>query len=185
MTLYIIVWSVWCLSEVFMTRLLHSGKREKQKRDRGSLLLIWFAIAVAICGGVLCSIKFPVLISHSPWIPLAGLLLIVAGMAFRFTAIRALGRMFTVDVTIREDHKIKKDGLYRIIRHPAYLGSLISFLGFGISMNNWISLAVANVAIWAAMIYRIKVEEKALMEHFGESYTEYMGLTWRLIPWIY
>ena len=92
---------------------------------------------------------------------------------------------FTVDVTIRDDHKIKKDGLYRLIRHPSYSGSILSFIGFGISLNNWISLFIISLPVIFAMIHRIKVEEKLLVARFGKEYVDYMRKTFRLIPWIY
>lgn len=119
------------------------------------------------------------------YIQYIGLGIIISGMVFRFFAIRSLGRLFTVDVTIREDHKLKKNGLYRVIRHPSYFGSLLSFTGFGISLNNWISLIILICFISAAFLYRIKIEEKALTDHFGAEYLEYKKNTFCLIPWIY
>jgi protein-S-isoprenylcysteine O-methyltransferase Ste14 len=88
-------------------------------------------------------------------------------------------------VTIRDNHQIKKDGLYKVIRHPAYSGSILSFIGFGISLNNWISLIIITILIVSAMLYRISIEEKLLIEHFGPDYLEYTKKTYRLVPWIY
>jgi protein-S-isoprenylcysteine O-methyltransferase Ste14 len=112
-------------------------------------------------------------------------LIILAGMVFRFMAILSLGKMFTVDVTIRDNHLIKKDGLYKTLRHPSYTGMILSFIGFGISLNNWISLIIIIVLVVPAMLYRIKIEEKLLIDHFGSDYVEYAKKTYRLVPWIY
>jgi protein-S-isoprenylcysteine O-methyltransferase Ste14 len=185
MTLFITIWSVWCISEILLNRLFLSGNRGGSNQDKGSLLIIWIAIAFAISLGVGCSIfiKFP--IGHIPFIPYLGLLIIIAGMVFRFIAILTLGKMFTVNVTINDNHKIKTDGLYSIIRHPSYSGSILSFIGFGISLNNWISLIIITILILSAMLYRIKIEEKLLIDHFGSDYLEYSKKTYRLIPWIY
>src|SRR5690606_35430450 len=107
------------------------------------------------------------------------------GMILRFTAIASLGRFFTVDVAIREGHTIKQDGLYKYIRHPAYTGSLLSFLGFGISLNNWISLLVVMVPMTAAFLYRIRLEEDMLTTEFGEAYEAYKRRNYRLVPGAY
>jgi len=106
-------------------------------------------------------------------------------MILRFISIWSLGKFFTVDVTIRDNHKIKQDGLYRIIRHPSYTGMLLSFIGLGISINNWISLLTISILVTIAMLYRIKIEERALKDQFGSEYSDYMKRTYRLIPWIY
>ena len=106
-------------------------------------------------------------------------------MVLRFISIRTLGKLFTVDVTIRTDHKLKKDGVYRRIRHPAYSGSLLSFIGFGLSLNNWLSLSFVTILITIAFLHRIKIEEKLLTDKFGADYLDYKRKTYRLIPWIY
>ncbi|WP_091394853.1 methyltransferase family protein [Flavobacterium noncentrifugens] len=61
-----------------------------------------------------------------------------------------------------ENHKLKTDGFYKFLRHPSYFASLVSFVGFGISLNNWIALAIITTAIFTAFAYRIQVEEKVL-----------------------
>ena len=96
-----------------------------------------------------------------------------------------MGKYFTVDVTIREGHQIKKDGVYSILRHPSYSASLLTFLGLGLFLNNWISLIIAFIPPFLAFLYRIKIEEKALTEQFGQDYIDYKKQTKKLIPFIY
>ncbi len=52
-------------------------------------------------------------------------------------------------------------------------------------MGNWLSLAVAFVVPFLALSYRVAVEERALIEHFGDAYCQYAARTERLIPGIY
>ena len=99
--------------------------------------------------------------------------------------IRSLGKYFTVDVTIRQDHQIKKEGFYKFLRHPSYAFSLLTSLGFGLYLNNWLSLIFAFVPPFLAFSYRIKIEEQALVEKFGDEYTEYRKSTNKMIPFIY
>jgi protein-S-isoprenylcysteine O-methyltransferase len=114
-----------------------------------------------------------------------GLFLIIAGIMIRWSAILTLRRFFTVNVAIQDHHRLVKTGLYRIVRHPAYSGALLSFLGIAISLSNWIVLAFVAIPIVGAFAYRIRIEERALTEAFGEEYLEYVHITKRLIPWVF
>ena len=147
--------------------------------------IIWITIAIAIDLGIVIYIFFKFPISKLIIIPYVGLFLIIVGMIFRFIAVWSLGKFFTVNVTIQKNQKIIKNGVYKIIRHPSYLGSLVSFIGFGISLNNWVSLTMIIIPITIAFIHRIKIEERLLLEKFGSDYLDYMNKTYRLLPKIY
>jgi len=114
-----------------------------------------------------------------------GSALIVVGMIIRFIAIRTLGKFFTVNLALHGDHTLIKAGLYKYIRHPSYSGSLLSFLGFGLSLNNWLSLMIIIVPILITFINRINIEEKLLENQFGTEYSDYKKKTERLIPFLY
>ncbi|RBL88056.1 methyltransferase family protein [Chitinophaga flava] len=186
-TLSSIIYMIWFLSEILLHRILRGGAAEDQKsKDKGSLAYIWIIILICINAAVYISFKthFPIRQDGSN-MNYIGLSIILLGMLLRFYAIASLGRLFTVVVTIRKDHHVKKDGIYAVLRHPSYAGSLLSFLGFGLSLNNWISLVVIFIPVLAAFIYRMDIEEKVLTEQFGTEYTDYMKHTSRIIPWIY
>jgi protein-S-isoprenylcysteine O-methyltransferase Ste14 len=185
MLIFIIIWSLWFISEIFLNRFLRSGNRDKKDQDKGTISMIWITVILAVSFGIIADIFFHVPIGNLLIIPYSGLILIVLGMVLRFISVLSLGRLFTVDVTIRDHHKIKKGGVYRLIRHPSYSGSLLSFIGFGISLNNWISLIIITTLVTIAMLYRIKIEERLLMDQFGFEYLDYTKKTYRLIPWIY
>jgi len=114
-----------------------------------------------------------------------GLALLVAGVAIRWGAIYTLGKFFTGVVLIREDHRLLRTGLYRHVRHPAYTGALVAHLGLGLSFSNWYSLGFSLLPYAVAASYRIRVEERALREAFGEEYEAHARATKRLIPKIY
>ncbi len=111
--------------------------------------------------------------------------LIVAGLAVRIAAIVTLGRSFSANVAIRSTQTVQRKGLYRVVRHPSYLGMEIIFLAAGIHAHNWASLAIVFVLPTIAVLYRIHVEEAALLGAFGGEYAEYMRATKRLIPGVY
>jgi protein-S-isoprenylcysteine O-methyltransferase Ste14 len=183
--LLVIIWFAWFFSELFLNRFFRSASYGKGSQDKGSVRVIWITIGLANTAGILSSIFVSLPVCSSPMAGYSGAGLILAGMILRFISVLTLGRFFTVDVTIRDNHRLKKEGLYRFIRHPSYLGSIISFIGFGISLNNWISLFIISAPVTLAMIYRISIEEKLLKERFGGEYIDYVSRTSRLIPWIY
>jgi protein-S-isoprenylcysteine O-methyltransferase len=114
-----------------------------------------------------------------------GCILVVSGIAIRLVAVATLNRQFTTVVAIVERHELVDTGIYRAVRHPAYLGNLASLLGLGLASGNWYSLAALVVLPLAATLYRIRVEERALLRHFGPAYQEYARRTSRLLPGIY
>lgn len=118
-------------------------------------------------------------------IGILGLALLLAGVAVRWSAIYTLGEYFTGTVLIKRDHQLVRKGLYKHLRHPAYTGALVAHLGLGLSFSNWLSLTLSVVPYFAAAMYRMRVEEQALREAFGEEYVLYSRSTKRLIPKVY
>jgi protein-S-isoprenylcysteine O-methyltransferase Ste14 len=185
MTIFIITWSLWFISEIALNRLFRSKNLDKKDLDKGSTRMIWRIVGIANTLTIIFAIFTKFQISHSSFIPYLGLFIIILGMLIRISSIIYLGRFFTVDVTIHGNHRIIQTGIYKFIRHPSYLGAIISFIGYGISLNNWFSLIIISIMFTGAMIYRINIEEKVLIKSFGIEYSNYMKKTYRLIPWLY
>jgi protein-S-isoprenylcysteine O-methyltransferase Ste14 len=112
-----------------------------------------------------------------------GIALSAAGVAFRWYAIKTLGRFFTMRVTTSADQTVVDTGPYRLIRHPSYTGMLMTVLGVLLCSTNWLSLLCLLVAV-PGLAYRITVEEQALVAALGEPYRDYMRRTTRLIPYL-
>ena len=120
-----------------------------------------------------------------PQIFYLGLVLMVAGLIFRAYAIRQLGRYFTPEVAIQPGQHVVDRGLYRFLRHPSYTGTFMTILGYGLALTNGLSLATLLLLASLAYGFRMRVEEAALTEAFGDEYRAYMRRTKRLIPFIY
>ncbi|HMG05340.1 MAG TPA: isoprenylcysteine carboxylmethyltransferase family protein, partial [Chthoniobacterales bacterium] len=103
----------------------------------------------------------------------------------RWYSIVHLGRFFTVDVAIAADHQLIDTGPYRYVRHPSYTGALLAFIGFAMALRNWASVLIISLPIAFAFLYRINVEERALIQALGERYRAYIKRTKRLIPFVY
>ena len=174
----------YVISETRMT--IRTTRGADNSADRGTRKLVWILSAIAFDSAWLPVIfGFGQLLSLGAWLTWVGVVIMVSGVAFRQYVISFLGKLFTATVQIREDHQLVKDGPYRHIRHPSYLGLLILALGNGIALANWISLLLCIALPTIGIIRRIKVEERELYAHFGDQYQDYRKSTWRIIPYIY
>jgi protein-S-isoprenylcysteine O-methyltransferase len=173
------------VSEVALVFAKHSKSRVTAK-DRFTLPLLWTVIGASVFAGLLLRAAFPEgSLPHPQIFYIIGLILFVLGLITRWIAIIHLGRFFTVNVAIAEDHQLITSGPYHYVRHPSYTGTLLIFLGFGLCMLNFFSLAAVFLPIATAFIWRMHVEEEALSDAFGERYDSYAASTARLIPLIY
>jgi protein-S-isoprenylcysteine O-methyltransferase Ste14 len=116
---------------------------------------------------------------------LVGIALMLAGIALRQYSMAVLGKFFTFDVAVDSGHALVETGPYRYVRHPSYTGALLTLFGFGLALGNWAGLATALFCLAFAYTYRIRVEEAALSAALGEPYKEYVGRTWRLVPFLF
>jgi protein-S-isoprenylcysteine O-methyltransferase Ste14 len=112
-------------------------------------------------------------------------LLAVLGFALRHISIHILGEYFRTTVEIGKDQPVVQSGPYRMIRHPSYSGIILFFIGYGILSQNWICLIACALLPAAALSYRIRVEEQALIDELGMKYQDYMAKTKKLIPFIW
>lgn len=183
----------WCLSEVAIRilNLINRPSRRAGVEDRFSFLAIWLALIVTVVLAMIAWLSRRATAGlgddSALWLLLGwlGCACLASGIAIRLAAVATLRRQFTTTVTILAQHRLVDSGLYHYVRHPAYLGLLLSLLGFGLCSGHWISLAVAGGLPITALLYRIHVEEQALLRHFGAAYVEYTDRTKRLLPGIY
>ncbi|MGJ0532621.1 methyltransferase family protein [Methylocystis sp.] len=113
-----------------------------------------------------------------------GVALLAAGGALRLWPVAVLGRRFSGLVAIQPGHELVTTGLYSRIRHPSYLGLLISALGWGLGFNTAVGvlMALANIP---PLVVRMNAEERLLSSEFGAAYEAYRARTARLIPGVY
>jgi protein-S-isoprenylcysteine O-methyltransferase Ste14 len=110
---------------------------------------------------------------------------LVLGLALRAWSVIALGRNFTVHVQVRAEQPVVDTGPYRLLRHPSYTALLLVCLGIGVALANWLALIVIVVLPTAAILLRIRVEERALLAGIGEPYRRFAATRKRLIPWVW
>jgi protein-S-isoprenylcysteine O-methyltransferase Ste14 len=151
--------------------------------DRGSLTALRIAFygeaVVALLAGVAQRKQLP-----DPALFIVGLALMVAGLAIRIAAGRALGKWWSLRVEIKQGQALVQTGPYRLIRHPAYLGMLMVCLGIPIAFRSVWAAVVMALGVWPAVFHRVQVEEQLLRSHFGDQYDAYARRTRRLVPWV-
>ncbi len=172
----------WLLSElVFAPRPEPKGAKQAHRASYG---LLWLLILTCVPAGSFLGLSAAGFVD-APLLPGFGLLLMIMGVAVLWLAILTLKEYFTYKVYILNSHQLIKDGIYGFFRHPGYAGSLLCFLGLGLSFSSWVSTLVIFGPTLLGYLYRIEVEEKALLEVFGSEYVEYRKATKRLIPGLY
>ena len=90
----------------------------------------------------------------------------------------------TSRLQIVEGHKLIKDGLYKYIRHPLYLGEILRNFGIVSIFSSVYGILFIMIGT-IFLLFRINAEEGMLVEAFGSDYEDYKRKTKRLIPYIY
>ena len=114
-----------------------------------------------------------------------GIITLVCGGIVLITSRIIIGSYGSPKIIIKEQHKLITRGPYRYIRHPIYLGDLLLFFGYALAFGSIISPIVILVILFSIFKSRMNMEEKLLLETFGEEYKEYMARTKRLIPFVF
>ena len=106
------------------------------------------------------------------WI--AGVLLAAVGFPLWVIARRQLGAAFSVRARASE---LVTHGLYARVRHQIYLFGCLAYFGSLLALQNWLFLG-----LWLALtpieLLRIRREEAALEQRFGDDYRRYRSATW-------
>jgi len=120
-----------------------------------------------------------------------GLFLLIVGGLIRMKARLQLKNKAGFDslvgtskLKVVKEHCLVKDGLYKHVRHPLYLGEILRNLGFVIIFSSIHGTLIVLLAS-TFLFFRMDIEEKMLIIVFGEEYKKYKRKTKRLIPYIY
>lgn len=112
-----------------------------------------------------------------------GIALLVAGLAFTIAARRHLGGNWSGTVTLKTDHELIRTGPYSLVRHPIYTGLLLGFIGSAVALGEVRGL-VAVLLVAVAFLLKIRLEERWMIETFGDAYRRYRAEVRALIPFV-
>ena len=148
-----------------------------------ALILIGFGVSI------IDFVYVQKLVFQSVWV-ITGVPIMLFGSALRYLPRRSLVKagfgsiLKTPFLQIVEDHRLVTDGYYKHIRHPVYLGEIGRAVGLAITLSSLYGLVFTILGV-VFLLIRIEIEEKMLIEAFGEEYKEYQQITKKLIPYIY
>ena len=181
--LVVVAWAAW----VFLGSGRIRPEPGDRHEDRGTLVWVWAVTGGSLVIGISLAFAVPwARLPGEPWLArVVGSLVALSGIALREWAILTLGRLFTQSVMVRERHVVVASGPYRVLRHPAYTGTLLTLVGLMLTLDNWLSVVAVTVGFFAGHIPRIRVEERVLEENLGESYREFERTHKRIVPGVW
>jgi protein-S-isoprenylcysteine O-methyltransferase Ste14 len=109
--------------------------------------------------------------------------IVLAGLAIALWARRELGRNWSLNPSIQENHELIERGPYVYVRHPMYSGLLLMLLGTVIWYGSWVGGIYFSACLIGTWL-KLREEERLLTAHFGMSYLKYKERVKALIPFI-
>jgi protein-S-isoprenylcysteine O-methyltransferase Ste14 len=98
------------------------------------------------------------------------------------SAVRVLGRHWSLEARLLPGHRLVREGPYAWVRHPIYSGMLGLFVGTGLSLTPIPVLLVAVGVYLLGTRLRTRSEERLLRRQFGEEYVRYAREVPALVP---
>jgi protein-S-isoprenylcysteine O-methyltransferase Ste14 len=182
---FLVVYAFWLLSELVIGGIIPRLRRRGtpiRYEDRNSRLLAFLSMFLGLIIAFLFS-GFGIASLPSGAFYL-GIGVLITGILLRQWSVAVLGRYFSRTVGVQEGQTVVDRGPYRLVRHPAYTGSLLTMVGLGFLLQSWGAVLVLIAFFGVAFGYRIHVEEAVLTSELGDEYVEYAKRTKRLIPYV-
>jgi len=110
------------------------------------------------------------------------ILLVIASLWLMSAAVCALGKQWSMQARVLEDHALIRHGPYRIVRHPIYTGMLGMLMAAGLTWTHWIGFVASVLFFSVGTIIRVRSEEKLLREQFGAAFDDYKRKVPAVIP---
>jgi protein-S-isoprenylcysteine O-methyltransferase Ste14 len=127
----------------------------------------------------------PAFLPRSVTLELVGLIIILIGMAIRIWTRMTIGGMYSGYLRVKVGQVLIKEGPYRFVRHPGYAGFAIMALGLCIGYSSVIGLIAIPILMLPGLAFRMKVEERLMIEQFGDEYWAYVRRSKKLIPGVW
>lgn len=182
MSLFEKCWLVWLLIWLVLG---FRNKRAARRENPVSWALHMLPLMLAAWLLMADRTPWPVLQTRVlPYLPAwhwIGLALTLGGLAFTVWARVYLGTNWSGSVQVKADHALVRSGPYRWVRHPIYTGLLAAFLGSALALDQWLGV-LAFVIVLAGLWYKLRLEERWMIETFGDAYRDYRKHSKALIP---
>lgn len=181
--IYLILMVVFFLSKIAYGRSsIKKNIRRGPRKDSAFLFLV--NISIIILPLIYATTSLFELFDYSLPDPLAlmGISGLLLSILISLKGHTDLGRNFTTAPGWNGDHTLITKGIYAHVRHPLYLSLLIWGIFTPWLLQNYIVGLFPLVCITAFILVRVPMEERMLLEEFGDEYRSYQGRTGRLMP---
>ncbi|MER7920133.1 MULTISPECIES: isoprenylcysteine carboxylmethyltransferase family protein [unclassified Streptomyces] len=181
---FLVFAAAWLLGAAYFGIRHHGGVRDWLRASRASasrrLLLIagvaLFLVVVRHTRGFWEHLQF-----WRPELAVLGALLALVSTALLLWARWVLGTMWDSVPSLRQNHELRTDGPYRLVRHPIYTGVLGLVTG---------SMLAGGFGVWTAflaaaipwLLRRVRAEDALMAGEFGAAYDAYRSRVPALIP---
>lgn len=118
------------------------------------------------------------------WRQAAAVPFLIAGPVLSWTSARTLGRQWRFDAGLNADHRLVREGAYRVVRHPIYASMFSLLIGTGLLMTRPRFFAVAIVFFVLGTEVRVRIEDALLSARFGDAFASYRRRVPAYIPFI-
>jgi protein-S-isoprenylcysteine O-methyltransferase Ste14 len=166
------------------SRAVKTVSTRKGTREVVLLTLAWIGFLVPLLWVVSPALSFadyPLRVT--PFV--AGLVFLAVGLWLFYRAHADLGSFWSVTLEVRENHRLISHGVYRRIRHPMYSALFLYSVGQALAVPNWVAGPSYLISFGILFAFRIRAEERMMVEAFGDAYVTYMAQTKRLLPGVW
>lgn len=178
-----IVIVAWIRRRAFWNQQTSKDVIQEEKGDRS-----FWLVSLGFLGFFLAPLEYLYLPHRAPnpiGLQIIGLVLILCGFILAAWSRRLLRGSYSGHLSVTESQSLVQAGPFRVIRHPAYAGFLLINFGIVLGYSSLLGMIAFLLLNIPGVIYRIHVEEKLLLNQFGQEYLDYSKRTSRIIPGVW
>lgn len=182
----IIMWIVFAIGFLLLKRRQKQNEQKKNKLAMIGMMLegVGFAFVFTVRREPFTNI-FQMNSSIQILLTIFSGILAIASVWLGLSAVKTLGKQWNIKAQIIEGHELITTGPYKIVRHPIYSALFGLLIVTGYSMTLLWAFIIAIVFYFIGTIFRTRVEEQLLIQHFGDQYEKYKKKVPALIPFIF
>ena len=178
-----VLWAAWALYWMVSAGAVKAAERTESLGSR-----LAHIVPLLLSGWLLATRHMPIEALTRPVFAPAvharypiGAALVALGLGFASWARFHLGRNWSGSVTVKAGHELIDTGPYARVRHPIYTGLILALIGSAVALDEWrgvLAVAIAIASLWR----KLNVEERFMLEAFGDRYADYRRRVPALVP---
>jgi len=182
----VLLLSALAISVTYRRRANQSGDEISSKEEGGLILVLRSIFGLAGWLSAFVYLINPAWMAWAhldlpAWVRWTGAVIMAVCLPLIYWIFSSLGNNVTPTVAVRREHSLVMHGPYRWVRHPLYTVGFLAFIGFSLLSAIWFTAAMLVLG-FSVLAMRTPLEEKRLVERFGDEYREYMRRTGRYLP---